>query len=49
MVERIGRQSALAREAVQAAIKQAAERVSASHVSAPEPGVLPGAPLVAVD
>ncbi|NOT31423.1 MAG: flagellar hook-basal body complex protein FliE [Planctomycetes bacterium] len=28
---------------MQAAIKQAAERVSASHVSAPEPGVLPGA------
>lgn len=43
MVERIGRQSALAREALQAAMKQAAERVSASALAAPEPGLLPGA------
>ena len=34
MIERIGRDSALAREAVQAAIKQATERISASQPQA---------------
>jgi flagellar hook-basal body complex protein FliE len=42
MVERIGRDSALAREAVQAAIKQAAERVSAGTL--PEGGAADAAP-----
>lgn len=35
MVERIGRDSALTREAVQAAIKQAAERISSAPASLP--------------
>lgn len=49
MVERIGRDSALSREAVQAAIKQAAERIaSAPPASVPFPSVLGAAPRVEV-
>lgn len=49
MVERIGRDSALSREAVQAAIKQAAERIaSAPSASVPFPSVLGAAPRVEV-
>ena len=46
MIERTGRDSALAREAVQAAIKQAAERVSAGVALPSGPEGAAGAPAV---